>query len=76
MLLFGSGIVMSIHLYYRTNLPSEASSSAAGNLRLLSAYENGSVVLREYTRNFKETSVESQGWDVIWKAKLHAESSK
>lgn len=46
-----------------------------GNLSLLTAYENGSVVLREYIRKDKEVSIEGEGWDVIWTSKLHVESS-
>ena len=69
---------MSIHLYrHQSQSPSESSSSYStpGNLRVLAAYENGSVVLREYDRSAKEASVEGQGWDIIWKSKLHVESS-
>jgi hypothetical protein len=46
-----------------------------GNLSLLAAYENGSVVLREYIRKDKAVSVEGEGWDVVWASKLHVESS-
>ncbi|KAF4613712.1 hypothetical protein D9613_007781 [Agrocybe pediades] len=59
-----SGIIMSMHLY----------RPERQNLRILLAYENGSVVLREYTRTTKEASVEGQGWNILWKSKLHAES--
>ncbi|KAF9532526.1 WD40-repeat-containing domain protein [Crepidotus variabilis] len=70
-----SGIVMSIHVYRNLITSSEPSSSSmTGNLRLLAAYENGSVVLREYTRSSKDMSVEGRGWDVIWKFKLHVET--
>lgn len=66
---------MSIHLYRSPITTTEPSSSSTlGNLRVLAAYENGSVVLREYTRTSQEASVEGQGWDVIWKAKLHVET--
>ncbi|KAF8907375.1 WD40-repeat-containing domain protein [Gymnopilus junonius] len=70
-----SGIIMSMHLYYYVhNGPSTSSSNKYRNLRLLTAYENGSVVLREYTRTEKEASVEGEGWDILWKSKLHNES--
>ena len=71
------GILMAIHLY-RHSISSASdfsSSSQPGNIRVLAAYENGSVVLREYTRTSKEKSVEGHGWDVIWKARLHNETS-
>ena len=68
---------MSMHLYYHMhNGPSSSSSDHYKNLRLLAAYENGSVVLREYTRTEKEASIEGQGWEILWKSKLHVESSK
>jgi hypothetical protein len=65
---------MGIHLYEQatSNIPA---SSESKDLRLLAAYENGGVVLRQYNRIGRETSVEGHGWDVIWKAKLHAETS-
>jgi hypothetical protein len=62
---------MSIHLYQQAITGASTSSA----LRVLAAYENGSVVLREYRRSGKDSSVEGQGWDVIWKAKLHVETS-
>ena len=69
---------MAVHLY-RHSISSasdfSSSSSQPGNIRVLAAYENGGVVLREYTRISKEKSVEGQGWDVIWKARLHNETS-
>jgi WD40 repeat protein len=46
----------------------------SGNLSLLTAYENGSVVLREYIQKAKEFSIEGEGWNVIWASKLHVES--
>ncbi|KIM39791.1 hypothetical protein M413DRAFT_28978 [Hebeloma cylindrosporum] len=48
--------------------------NTSGKLSLLAAYENGSVVLREYNRKGKEVSIEGEGWDVIWTSKLHVES--
>ncbi|CAA7267117.1 unnamed protein product [Cyclocybe aegerita] len=67
-----SGIIMSLSLYHQPIDPS--SSSIHGRLRVLVAYENGSVVLREYTRTAKAASIEGEGWDVVWSAKLHNES--
>lgn len=66
---FAVGIIMSMHLYH------QLTTSGFKSLRILLAYEDGSVVLREYTRTSKEASVEGQGWDVLWKSKLHAETS-
>ena len=49
---------------------------AAGRtrLRLLCGYENGSVTMREYTRDDREVSIEGVGWDVLWTVRLHVES--
>jgi len=66
----GEGIVMGIHLYEQA-----AASTESKDLRLLAGYESGGVVLRQFNRIGKETSVEGHGWDVIWKAKLHTETS-
>ncbi|KAI0710149.1 WD-40 repeat-containing protein [Earliella scabrosa] len=64
------GIIMSLHL---STVPHP---HAAGRTRprLLCAYENGSVTMREYTREEKEASVEGIGWDVLWTVRLHVES--
>ncbi|RDX57477.1 WD-40 repeat-containing protein [Lentinus brumalis] len=64
------GIIMSMHLM------SAPHPHAAGRsrLRLLCAYENGSVTMREYTREDKEVSIEGMGWDVLWTVKHHVES--
>ncbi|KAF9048413.1 WD-40 repeat-containing protein [Panaeolus papilionaceus] len=63
-----SGIVMSIHIYR-----AGSTSTSSQKLRVLLAYEDGSVVLREYTQGEKP-SVESQGWIELWKSKVHVES--
>jgi ASTRA-associated protein 1 len=63
---------MSIHLYEATH-PSRAESR---QLRVLAAYEDGSVTLYGYTRDDKTTSVEGIGWDKVWETKLHVESGK
>ena len=76
------GIIMSLHLYLaRGEAESEEEASRSPSplttnlrLRLLCAYENGSVVLWKYTRKDKVKSVEGQGWEMVWKVKLHAES--
>ncbi|KAF8896230.1 WD-40 repeat-containing protein [Infundibulicybe gibba] len=67
-----SGIIMSLHLY-RTS-PASPSSSTASELRLLTAYESGTVILRKYSRTDKPKSVEGLGWDVIWNVRVHVES--
>jgi hypothetical protein len=69
------GIIMSMHLYHQAHTSPSSSTSNYKSLRILTAYENGSVVLREYTRTEKEASIEGQGWDILWKSKLHVESS-
>lgn len=66
---------MGIHLYEQAN-PDTPAPPEPKRLRLLTAYENGGVVLRQYNRIGKETSVEGRGWDVIWKAKIHVETSE
>ncbi|SJL05305.1 uncharacterized protein ARMOST_08671 [Armillaria ostoyae] len=58
-----TGIIMSLHLYKRDDV-----------LRILIAYESGSVVLREFVKSDRTTSVEGLGWKVLWKVKLHAEA--
>lgn len=40
---------------------------------MLTAYEDGSVALREYTRG-GAPSVEGAGWAVLWAVRLHGES--
>ncbi|KAG2017870.1 hypothetical protein CC2G_007337 [Coprinopsis cinerea AmutBmut pab1-1] len=68
-----AGIIMSIHLYLAAS--SEISSSPpTSDLRLLCAYENGSVTLRRYTRTGQTTSIEGQGWETIWTTKSHVET--
>jgi len=66
---------MSLSLYHRRETSPGLSTMDLGKLSLLAAYENGSVVLREYIRKDKEASVEGEGWDVVWTSKLHADSS-
>ncbi|KAJ3971907.1 WD40-repeat-containing domain protein [Lentinula raphanica] len=63
------GIIMSLHLFQNTS-----SSTSAPELRILIAYENGSVVLRRYANVDKTTSVEGKGWEVIWEATMHREA--
>ncbi len=68
---------MSMHLFFAEVAFSEATSSTAkiDELRLLCAYENGSVTLRRYTGSTSSYSIEGRGWEAIWTAKLHAETS-
>jgi hypothetical protein len=65
---------MGIYLYEQATLDTPTSSESK-NLRLLAGYENGGVVLRQFNRSQREISVEGHGWDIIWKAKIHAETS-
>lgn len=51
-------------------------SSSSPELRILIAYENGTVTLRRYANPEKAYSVEGQGWEIIWDAKLHQEASE
>ncbi|EPS95024.1 hypothetical protein FOMPIDRAFT_150161 [Fomitopsis schrenkii] len=65
-----TGIIMSLHLYEA----SHPHTSSPGGLRLLSAYENGAVTCRAYTRTDKVVSVEGIGWSSLWSVRLHVES--
>ncbi|CCM03104.1 uncharacterized protein FIBRA_05224 [Fibroporia radiculosa] len=65
-----TGIIMGMHLF---QVPYPHSSERQ-QLRLLCAYENGSVTSWGYMRTDKETSVEGVGWEAIWSVKLHVES--
>ncbi|KAJ3763905.1 WD40-repeat-containing domain protein [Lentinula raphanica] len=64
-----TGIIMSLHLFQNTS-----PSTSAPELRILIAYENGSVILRRYANVDKTMSVEGKGWEVIWEAKMHREA--
>ncbi|KAJ7637684.1 WD-40 repeat-containing protein [Mycena polygramma] len=67
-----TGLIMSLHLF-RAPPPLEGPSARAGELRLVCAYEDGSVALRRFVGS-AETSIEGRGWEVIWKCKLHVEA--
>lgn len=72
-----TGIIMSLHLYRISRPPDEepsSSSQVTSELRLLCAYEDGSVTLRRFSRTDKQTSVEGIGWEVIWSVKRHVEA--
>lgn len=69
---------MSLHLYATTKASEDAQSSSSrdtSELRILCAYENGSVALRRFVGE-KKTSVEGKGWEAIWTVKLHVEASE
>ncbi|KAG2140054.1 WD40-repeat-containing domain protein [Suillus clintonianus] len=68
-----SGIIMSMHLFYAAS-SKPSSSTSSRELRLLCAYENGSVVLRKRIAPENKQTVEGRGWDVLWNSKLHVES--
>lgn len=71
---------MALHLYWATGVQAQPSPSTTslveqkGELRLLCAYENGSVTLRRYTTPGKRKTVEGKGWEVMWTVKLHVET--
>jgi len=67
------GIVMSMHLYL-SGTESGQGALPTTNLRLLCAYESGSVILWKYTRKEKVKSVQGTGWEMVWNVKLHVES--
>lgn len=64
---------MSMHLYL-SGTESGQGALPTTNLRLLCAYESGSVILWKYTRKEKVKSVQGAGWEMIWNVKLHVES--
>ena len=70
-----TGIIMSMHLYLSEREGVSKTALPTTNLRLLCAYENGSVINWKYTRKEKVKSVEGAGWEKIWNVKLHTESS-
>ncbi|KDQ57356.1 hypothetical protein JAAARDRAFT_293291 [Jaapia argillacea MUCL 33604] len=65
-----SGIIMSMHLFEACH----PSTSDRKELRILLAYEDGSVNLRRFAGTEKETSIEGVGWESLWSLKFHAES--
>lgn len=67
---------MSMHLSTVTVPHPHADAPGRTRLRLLCGYENGSVTMREHTRDDKEVSIEGMGWDVLWTVRLHVESGR
>lgn len=68
---------MAMHLFspsLTSPQPSSSSSRNLGGLRLLCAYEDGSVTSWSFTRTDKQTSVEGVGWEALWSVKRHVES--
>ncbi|KAH9949985.1 WD-40 repeat-containing protein [Amylocystis lapponica] len=65
-----TGIIMTMHLSERAH----PHVSGATQLRLLCAYENGSVTMWKYARDDRDTSVEGIGWEAAWTVRLHVES--
>lgn len=63
---------MGLHLF---SSPVESNGIYYNELRILCAYENGSVTLRKYAHTDKPISIEGAGWEVLWTSKLHAETS-
>lgn len=62
---------MSIHLF-----ENRVSESATSQLRLLAAYESGTVTLFHYEQTEQNTSIEGIGWECVWSTKQHVESGK
>lgn len=63
------GIIMALHLFL-----SEEESSSRRRLKLLAAYENGSVTLWGFSEGLGDMSVESNGWNEIWSSRIHVET--
>lgn len=67
------GIIMSMHLFEAQH----QNMSGQAQLRLLCAYENGSVALWGHQgRDMRAKSVEGKGWEMLWSAKVHVESGE
>ena len=66
------GIIMAVHLFRRPH-PHVSSQS---QLRLLCAYENGSVAMWAFVDHTVPTSIEGRGWEMLWRVKLHVETSE
>ncbi|KZT39145.1 WD40 repeat-like protein [Sistotremastrum suecicum HHB10207 ss-3] len=49
-------------------------SSSRRRLKLLAAYENGSVTLWGFSEGLGDMSVESKGWNEIWSSRIHVET--
>ncbi|KAJ7284899.1 WD-40 repeat-containing protein [Mycena rebaudengoi] len=73
-----TGIIMSMHLFSVPNTDGASASSSskqrADELRLLCAYEDGSVRLRRRPADAGDTSIEGRGWELVWSHKLHVEA--
>lgn len=66
-----AGIIMALHLYLS---PIQSTETCHDDLRLICAYENGSVTLRRYTSAGHRISSGAAGWVVLWTAKPHAQT--
>jgi len=64
---------MALHLYLS---PIQSTETCHDDLRLICAYENGSVTLRRYTSAGHRISSGAAGWVVLWTAKPHAQTSR
>ncbi|KIK57640.1 hypothetical protein GYMLUDRAFT_228597 [Collybiopsis luxurians FD-317 M1] len=72
-----TGIIMSLHIFEQevSSSSTDSSSTILPELRILIAYESGTVTLRRYPIDCKKpVSVEGKGWEVIWETKLHQEA--
>ena len=58
---------MSLHPYLYEH-------EGASSLRVLAAYENGSVSLWQYEKHFLEPSNDGMGWQLLWNKKAHLEA--
>ncbi|KAG9109788.1 ASTRA complex subunit, partial [Ceratobasidium sp. 392] len=58
-----AGILMSLHI-----------SQTSSHLRVLAAYESGTVSLWTRSRTDPHMSVEGQGWETAWSVKRHLEA--
>ncbi|KAJ7034964.1 WD-40 repeat-containing protein [Mycena alexandri] len=70
-----TGLIMALHLF-RAAPPAAGPSTRSGELRMVCAYEDGSVALRRFigSTEHPETSIEGRGWEVVWQCKLHVEA--
>jgi len=65
------GIVMAHHLYHQDVA---IKGKTCKQLRIVTAYEDGSVSLFSRTDTYFSRSAEGQGWTKLWNVKVHVES--
>lgn len=71
------GLIMSMHLFVDSPIePQPSASNSLTKLKLLCAYESGTVTQWRFSSSTKVTSVEGIGWEATWTVKLHVETGR